>query len=80
MHLDTLTHGLSSTKEIKKTQSIRLLDVVVLGPAMVYAGMGKPLPQGLKILMLLTGVGTIIYNGYNWNENRKHLRGSNYGR
>ncbi len=50
---------------VKKSQTIRLLDVMVLGPAMVYAGLGKELPDGLKTLLFLTGLGTIVYNGNN---------------
>lgn len=56
---------------VQKAQFVRSLDVMILGPAMVYAGLGKELPQGLKALMLLTGLGTILYNGYNWFENEK---------
>lgn len=55
----------------ERAQIIRVLDVMLLGPAMVYAGMGKDLPEGLKALMLLTGLGTILYNGYNLIENSK---------
>ena len=55
----------------ERTQIIRMLDVMLLGPAMVYAGMGKELPDGLKAMMLITGLGTILYNGYNWYEAEK---------
>lgn len=54
----------------EKDQTIRLLDMFILGPAMIYSGLGKDLPQGLKAMMFLTGVGTIIYNGNNWYINQ----------
>ena len=57
--------------DVDKAQIIRIVDVMVLGPAMLYAGLGKTLPEGLKTLMVLTGIGTIIYNGYNYFENEK---------
>lgn len=57
----------------QKTQGARVLDMMVLGPAMVYAGLGKELPQTLKAVMLLTGIGTIIYNAYNYHEKQRRL-------
>lgn len=59
----------------EKAQVIRLLDMFLLGPAMIYAGLGKDLPQGLKAMMFLTGVGTIIYNGHNWWQNQAAQKG-----
>ncbi len=39
-----------------------LLDVFILGPAMVYSGLGKDLPGPLRAMILLTGIGTIAKN------------------
>jgi hypothetical protein len=40
------------------------LDGLVLGPAMIYSGLGRALPRPLRFLVLLTGIGTVI-NGLN---------------
>lgn len=50
-----------------KTQTIRLVDVFVLGPGMIaYAAKWKDPPQWARIALALTGVATIIYNGRNY--------------
>lgn len=50
-----------------KTQTIRLLDVFVFGPLMIYAGVTTPPPRDwLKYSMIAMGVGTIVYNGWNY--------------
>lgn len=88
LDLETLALGLPSTserissvvtnegiiKEIKKSQFVRMLDVMILGPAMIYAGTDKVIPKPLKLLLLLTGIGTVIYNGRNYLENERLAR------
>lgn len=49
-----------------KTQTIRVFDVFVFGPVIMYAGTRKELPMWLRSSLLLIGAGTIIYNGYNY--------------
>ena len=52
---------------IAKTQAIRVLDVVLIGPLMVWGGwtMRKkaPLPANARAAI---GVATSIFNGYNY--------------
>jgi len=58
--------------EVRKSQSVRLLDIFVLGPAMIYlATRARPLSAQERTLLLVTGVGTVAYNWSNWNETRK---------
>ncbi len=53
---------------IPDTESARLttktvsnsLDMFILGPALVYAGLGKSLPKPMKGLLLMTGIGTVM--------------------
>ncbi len=66
-----LTETGIKTTDKKKQTSIMALDMFVLGPAMVYAGMGKELPDVLKTMMLLTGVGTILVNGAKYLKQKK---------
>lgn len=58
----------TTVKEISKSQNVRLFDVFVLGPLMVYAGIKHPNP--VNKLIAIAGVGTIIYNLNNYLLNR----------
>ena len=50
-----------------KSQSIRLLDVFLIGPMMSYIGYkSEGVPQWIKTSMILFGFSTIIYNGANY--------------
>jgi len=51
--------------QIVKSQAIRLADVVLVGPLMIYGA--TKMPRGLPAVVLgLLGVGTIILNGVNY--------------
>lgn len=57
-----------------KTQAIRLADVFVIGPLMMWGGMqlrGKHPRRGN--LLALLGAGTVVYNGRNWWLKRRRL-------
>lgn len=54
-----------------KSQWVRLLDVFVLGPFMIWYALatadGSPdLPAGAALALFIGGVLTIVYNGINW--------------
>lgn len=55
-----------------KSQPTRLMDVFVLGPMMVYAGMRlqKHGDGVLGLAILLSGVGTMVYNARNYRRLR----------
>ena len=48
-----------------KTQTIRLLDVFVLGPFMIWAAT-QLRNENARVAMLAAGVGTIVYNWENY--------------
>lgn len=52
--------------DMEKAQIIRVADVLVIGPSMLYAGFEKKMPSWLKSLMILIGAGTIVYNANNY--------------
>lgn len=60
-------------KEYQKSQQIRLLDVFVIGPVIIYAGVQyrSKLPQWLSLSLIAIGVGTIAYNGRNYLLNKQ---------
>jgi len=53
--------------EIGKTQSIRLADVFLLAPFMIYFGLkAKGVSKTEKSIMIVAGVGTALYNLNNY--------------
>ena len=52
-----------------KTQEIRLIDVFLLGPFLIWAGLQKKrLSKTSQLLLIGGGVATIIYNAKNFLE------------
>jgi len=49
-----------------KAQPVRMADVLVFGPLMIYSGLGKATPKWVRVGMVIIGVGTIIYNLANY--------------
>lgn len=61
-----------------KAQWVRVVDVTVLGPFMIYVGARKSnLPAFFKIGLIISGGLTILYNGKNWLEVHKLEKESN---
>ena len=60
-----------------KAQPIRVLDVVAIGPAMVWGGslLVKSRPA-LGWFLVLSGVGTVAYNLANYQKIRAGLNGA----
>lgn len=46
-------------------QTVRLIDVFFIGPAMILAA-SYPMPAALKWSMAGLGIATIVYNAYNY--------------
>lgn len=59
--------------EVSKAQNVRLLDVFVIGPTMIATSQCKNINPLIGAIMLAAGVGTVLYNGGNYLENRKRL-------
>lgn len=50
-----------------KSQATRALDVLALGPGLVYAGVrGTDLPEALRALLIVSGAGTVVYNAHHF--------------
>lgn len=61
---------LVDVSEEKQTQIVRLIDVFLIGPVLIYASTFKSLPNVLRYLLLILGIATILYNGNNYLKNR----------
>lgn len=61
-------------KEVSKSQAIRVLDVILIAPALVYAGtILVPKKPALGAFLVITGFATAAYNYSNWKQNRNQL-------
>jgi len=60
--------------EFQKSQAVRLVDVVVIAPICVYAGVKyySVMPKWLSISLITIGVATAVYNGKNFYVNYKN--------
>jgi hypothetical protein len=52
-------------------QDIRLIDVFIIGPLLIYVGMKKELSLPVRVALLGFGAATIIYNGNNYLKNNR---------
>ena len=68
MKRTTKTRGTSLRRRGRaKSQVVRLADVFLIGPLMMYGGMkGEGMHQAARFGLLLFGFGTIAFNGRNW--------------
>ena len=68
---ETINERLSS----KRYQFVRLIDVFVLAPTMVYASTFKNLPDYIRIILLVSGIATLVFNGINYVDIKKEKNG-----
>ncbi len=60
---------------IVKSQTVRVIDVTLLGPFMVWVGARRSnLPGWARITMVGFGVATVVYNARNYVRVRAHRR------
>jgi hypothetical protein len=59
---------LEALRQIRKGQAIRLFDVFLLGPWLVYLGLRRrgPLSRVERGALIAVGTGTIVFNGQNY--------------
>ena len=63
-------------KEFEKSQFIRLVDVFVIAPICVYAGVKYKdvLPTWLSVSLITIGAGTLVYNANNYLLNKEKYK------
>lgn len=62
--------ALQSIEKFKKSQAVRVMDVAVIGPLMIYYGVKGRLGPIERTLLILMGGGTIVYNYRNYIKNK----------
>ena len=58
--------GYAPYPEHAKSQWIRLADVLIIAPGMIYTAMQQKPPPWLRAGMIIAGVGTLLYNLQNF--------------
>lgn len=58
-------------EEVAKSQTVRVLDVLLYGPVMIMSALNKEPPELMRLALLGIGVGTVFYNLHNWYETRR---------
>ena len=53
-------------------QAVRLVDVFILAPSMVYASTFKQIPKSVRLVLLVSGVATLVFNGINYMDIQKN--------
>jgi hypothetical protein len=53
-------------------QTVRLIDVFVIAPILIYAGGQKSISEPLRYAILTIGVATLFYNGHNYLKAREN--------
>ena len=51
-----------------RTQIVRILDVLIIGPWLIYIALKLDIPKYFKIGLLVIGILTIVYNLINFIE------------
>ena len=49
-------------------QKVRLMDVFILAPAMVYASTYKEIPDLVRLVLFVSGICTLLFNANNYLE------------
>lgn len=59
--------------EYQKSQEVRIIDVVVIAPILIYAGVKyyNVMPKLLSLSLITIGAATAIYNAKNYIKNKQ---------
>jgi hypothetical protein len=67
---------ISTIKEYQKSQAVRLYDVFLLAPFLLYVGYkAKGITQLQRYGVYFIGITTILYNGRNYLKNKQRKNG-----
>ena len=62
----------TSVEELSKSQNIRLIDVFIIAPFLIYVGnKAKGISSFERNMLYIIGVATLIYNSKNYIKNKK---------
>tara|TARA_R100001086_G_scaffold122768_1_gene63170 strand:+ start:1139 stop:1351 length:213 start_codon:yes stop_codon:yes gene_type:complete len=63
-----MSETISQTLKSDRYQRVRLIDVFVLAPAMIYASTYKEMPDYVRLILFVSGIATLVFNGKNFKD------------
>lgn len=71
MKAELIEEAESTVTEVQKSQAIRLADVFLIAPYLIYLSTKKNITTLDSGILILLGVSTLLYNGMNYLNNKK---------
>jgi hypothetical protein len=57
---------MKNTESIISKQNMRLIDIVIISPFLIYASTLKQNPNWVRIFLMTLGITTFLYNGIDY--------------
>ena len=64
---------MNKEKNILDVQNVRLLDIFVVTPFLIYTSTLRTNPSWVRFSLLVLGVSTFVYNGVNYLKEKKNV-------
>jgi len=64
---------MTNEKSILHVQNVRLLDVFVVAPFLIYTSTLRGNPNWVRLSLFLLGGATLIYNGHNYLKYKENV-------
>lgn len=64
---------MTDDKTILPTQDVRLIDVFVIAPFLIYTSTLRGNPNWVRLSLFLLGSATLIYNGHNYLKHKDNV-------
>lgn len=58
-------------EEVEKSQAVRIIDVLIIGPYLIYLGQKGTVTNADKAVLVFLGITTLLYNLNNYIKNQK---------
>jgi hypothetical protein len=64
---------MNKKKDILDVQNVRLLDIFVVTPFLIYTSTLRTNPDWVRFSLLVLGVSTFVYNGVNYLKEKENV-------
>ena len=61
------------SKNLLDVQNVRLLDIFVVAPFLIYTSTLKGNPSWVRLSLFTLGVATLVYNGHNYLKAKENV-------
>lgn len=70
MKVELVENAESTISEVQKSQAIRLADVFLIAPYLIYLSAKDKMNRLDRNILITLGVATLVYNGMNYLKNK----------